>query len=203
MKPYSERPVCEHAPDWHRLFDDLYPMIRRVAGVRAAMVARMCGLSYDERADLEQDAALEAWRKLSVFDSSRSSIRTFVERIISNQMASAVRRLRAQRRQAPAYNRTTLRYADCEAGNVDLRVDVLRVLNILRPEQRDVCLMLAVHSPTEISRRAGISRTTIHRMISHLRIAFTDAGLGHAPSHIGAGRTLKSPKSSMGFRAVA
>jgi RNA polymerase sigma factor (sigma-70 family) len=202
MKRYSQKPACARATGCPRFFDDMYPVIRRVAGVRAAMVARTCGLSFDERADLEQDAALQVWRQLAAFDSSRSSFRTFIERIVTNQMASSVRRLRAQKRQAPPCQRMP-RYADCEAGNVNLRVDVLRVLNRLRPDQRDVCRALAEYSPAEISRRAGIARTTIYRMISDLRIAFTDAGFGHAPSHVGAPRTLESPKSSMGFRATA
>jgi RNA polymerase sigma factor (sigma-70 family) len=180
MKRYPQKPAYCRTPDWPRPFDDLYPVIRRVAGARAATVARTCGLSYDERSDLEQDSALEVWRKLSVFDPSRSSIRTFIERIVANRMVSSVRRLRAEKRRTLPSGWTPHR-VQSEGHNVNLRIDVLRVLNGLEPGQRDLCRMLSEHSPSEVSRRAGVSRSTIYRIIGELRVAFTDAGLEHFP----------------------
>jgi RNA polymerase sigma factor (sigma-70 family) len=202
MKGYLTKSALSGAPDCPKIFNEFYPLIRRAAGVRAAVVARTCGLSHDERDDLAQNAALEVWRKLSLFDAGRSSIRTFIERIISNEMAGAVRRLRTQKRQAPLFESTPY-HADREAGYVTLRLDVQRVLNGLRPDQRDVCRMLAQYSPTEISRRTGISRTIIYRTIRDLRIAFADIGPPHRLSHTGGPRPVKSPKSSRGFPAAA
>jgi RNA polymerase sigma factor (sigma-70 family) len=180
MKRYSQKPARDRAAGCPRFFDDAYPVIRRVAGVRAAAVAKACGLSDDERADFEQDAALHVWRKLAVFDPSRSSLKTFIERIVANQMASAIRRLRAEKRQTLP-DECARTHVDCEADSVNLRIDVLRVLDGLRPDQRDVCRMLADHSATDVSRRAGISRATIYRMIGHLRVVFIEAGLHQLP----------------------
>jgi RNA polymerase sigma factor (sigma-70 family) len=185
MKQYSQKPARDRATGCPRFFDDAYPVIRRVAGVRAASVAKACGLSDDERADLEQDAALQVWRKLAVFDPNRSSLKTFIERIVANQMASAIRRLRALKRQAPpdVHLRT---HVNCEADSVNLRIDVLRVLDGLRPDEQGICRMLADHSAVDVSRRAGISRATIYRIITHLRVVFTEAGL-HKSLRRGAG----------------
>ncbi len=161
-------------------FEDAYPIIRRVAGARAADVAKMCGLLNDERCDLEQEAVFQVWRKLARFDPTRSSLKTFIERIVANQMASSIRRRRALKRQVQPDERARS-HVDCEADSVNLRIDVLRVLDGLRPDERDICQMLADHSAVDVSRRAGISRATIYRMIGHLRVAFTEAGLHQPP----------------------
>jgi DNA-directed RNA polymerase specialized sigma24 family protein len=190
MKPYRQESTCDHTTDRTQFFNDVYPTIRHVAGIRAAAVAKACGLSRDEMADLEQDAALLVWRKLNVFDSRRSSLRTFVERMVANRMVSSIRRVRAEKRRAlPA--EWTPAFVPCEADSVNLRVDVLRVLSALSPAQRDVCRMLSEHSPTEVSRRAGVCRAAIYRMIGDLRIVFIDAGLEHCPkSKVGAALDL-------------
>jgi RNA polymerase sigma factor (sigma-70 family) len=186
MKRYSQKPVHDRVSGRPRLFDDAYPVIRRVAGVRAAAVARTCGLSDDERADLVQDAALRVWRDLAGFDPSRSSLKTFIERIIANQMTSSVRRLRAEKRQAVLSECQPTR-VDCEVDRINLRIDVLRVLNVLRPRQRDLCRMLTDHSASDVSRSVGISRATVYRMIGHLRVVFIEAGIQDAPMR-GVGR---------------
>ncbi|MBZ5604694.1 MAG: sigma-70 family RNA polymerase sigma factor [Acidobacteriia bacterium] len=185
MKRYFQKPARDRTTGCPRFFDDAYPVIRRVAGIRAAAVAKACRLSDDERADLEQDAALQVWRKLAVFDSSRSSLKTFIERIVANQMTSSIRRLRAEKRQAQP-DECVPTHVHREIDTVNLRIDVLRVLDGLRPDQRVVCRMLADHSAADVGRRAGISRATVYRMISHLRIAFTEAGL-HGSARPGAG----------------
>jgi RNA polymerase sigma factor (sigma-70 family) len=176
MKRDPHKRECRRAPVSGPEFDEAYPLIRRVASARATAVARTWGLSQDERDDLEQDATLDLWRKLGMFDPSRSSLKTFIERVVANQMTSAIRRMRALKRQAQPDECARMQ-VDCEADSVNLRIDVLRVLNGLRPDEQYICRMLADHSAIDVSRRAGISRATIYRMIGHLRIVFTEAGL--------------------------
>jgi RNA polymerase sigma factor (sigma-70 family) len=180
MKRYSQEPARNRVICCPRFFEDTYPMIRRVAGARAAAAAKACGLSDDERADFEQDAALQVWRKLAAFDPTRSSLKTFIERIITNQMASSIRRVRAKKRQVLP-DECTPTQVDTEVDSIHLRIDVLRVLDGLRPGQRDICRMLADHSAIEVSRRAGISRAAVYRMIGHLRVVFIEAGLDRSP----------------------
>src|SRR5205823_12374400 len=118
-------------------FDEVYPIIRRVAGVRAANVAKAYGLSTEERSDLEQEAALHVWRGLGAFDPTRASLKTFVERIVSNQMLSSIRRLRAEKRQAQP-DACASDHIDSGVASVNLRIDVLRVIKNLRPEHQDI-----------------------------------------------------------------
>jgi RNA polymerase sigma factor (sigma-70 family) len=176
MKRHSRISPPDLPPVGSTSFEDTYPVVRRVAVARAANVAKMYGLSNDERNDLEQEAVFHAWRKLASFDPTRSSLKTFIERIVASQITSSIRRLRAVKRQAQPDEHARID-VDCEADSVNLRIDVLRVLDGLRPREREICRMLADHSAIDVSRRSGISRATIYRMIGHLRVVFTQAGL--------------------------
>jgi RNA polymerase sigma factor (sigma-70 family) len=161
-------------------FEDAYPIMRRVAGARAASLAEIYGLSLDERLDLEQDAALHVWRRLGIFDPSQSSLKTFVEYVVANHLTSAIRRLRAAKRQVPPTWRSP-DYVDSGADAIHLQIDVARVLGKLPEAQRRVGLMLARKPPSEVSRCAGLSRASVYRTIGHLRVAFAAAGIavGH------------------------
>jgi RNA polymerase sigma factor (sigma-70 family) len=156
-------------------FEDAYQITRCVAGARAAAVARVHGLSWDERLDLEQDAALHVWRRLLVFDPEQSSLKSFIENIAANHLASAVRRLRAAKRQVPLIGWSP-DHADSGADRIHLQIDVSRVLGKLPPAQRRIGLMLAHKSPSEVSRCEGVSRASVYRVIGQLRDAFTAAG---------------------------
>jgi RNA polymerase sigma factor (sigma-70 family) len=185
MKRYSHQSTGGHAPAYLRFFDHAYPVIRRVAGARAGAAAKSWGLSDDKRADFEQDAAMQVWRKLGAFDSSRSSLKTFIEHIVASQLSSSVRRLRAKKRQALS-DYVTNPCPSLEIDRLNFRIDVQRVVDGLPLNQRNICRMLADYSVTEISQREGIPRATIYRLISHLRTVFINAGL-HRSSKSGAG----------------
>jgi RNA polymerase sigma-70 factor (ECF subfamily) len=117
MKRYSRKSQRDDPPVVSPSFEDAYPIMRRAAGARAAAVVAMYRLSSDEQSDLEQEAALQVWRSLGVFDPTRSSLKTFVERIVANQMASSIRRLRAGKRQASP-DECTHNYVDCEEASI-------------------------------------------------------------------------------------
>ena len=176
MKRHSRISQRDRPPVGSANFADTYPVICRVAGARAAYVANVHRLSKEERSDLEQEAVLQAWRKLAGFDPTRSALKTFIEWVVASQIASSIRRLRAVKRQAQPNERACI-HVDCEADSVNLRIDVSRVLDGLQPHERDICRMLADYSAVEVSRRSGTSRATIYRMIGHLRVVFTEAGL--------------------------
>jgi RNA polymerase sigma-70 factor (ECF subfamily) len=162
-----------------------YPLAMRAAQVRATAAVLSGAVLLADREDIEQEALIACWRALHKFDPRRASLRTFVERIVANQITSAIRRLRAEKRQAHR-DVCAPTHVDCKVDSLNLRMDVQRVLEGLGPDQRDVCRMLADHSATDVSRRAGISRATIYRMIGHLRLIFIEAGL-HKSLRRGAG----------------
>jgi RNA polymerase sigma factor (sigma-70 family) len=157
-------------------FATAYPIAQRSAEVRSAAAMSSSGPLSVDREDLEQEAMVGLWRALPQFDSSRASLRTFVERVIATKMASA---LRAQR--------VLLRVPTCDVpplsvgqptAVVELRSDVQRVLAVLSDGDRRLALLLTEYTPTEASRKLRVSRSTVYEGIHRIRIAFVDAGLG-------------------------
>jgi RNA polymerase sigma factor (sigma-70 family) len=158
------------------VFATAYPLARRAAKVRsAAAMSSNSPISVD-REDLEQEAMVGLWRALPQFDSSRASLRTFVERVIATKIASALRAQRVLLR-VPAYDAPPLSLGQPTAV-VELRSDVQRVLAVLSDGDRRLALLLAEHTPTEASRKLRVSRSTVYEGIHRIRIAFVDAGLG-------------------------
>jgi RNA polymerase sigma factor (sigma-70 family) len=158
------------------LFSQAYPFASRAARVRsAAAVARERGL---DREDLEQEALVCLWRAIARFDTTRGSIRTFVEHVVANRIASLVRSSRshrAQRFSKESFQNMPGTVAPYEL--VDLRMDTRRIIGELPVFDRAVALRLTEHSVVETSRRLNVSRAAVYRAIARLRVAFLEVGL--------------------------
>lgn len=158
-------------------FLDAYSLVRRVAQVRARWATRRYGILWDCQ-DLEQEGALEVWRKIGLFDSSRGSLHTYIERIIVNRLTSVARHLHSSRcghgKERSLFDVSRLRAPE---EGMALRADVGRVLASVTTFDRAVALFLIDHSAIATSRCLRVSRATVYRAIERLRVAFTAAGL--------------------------
>jgi len=160
-------------------FERYYSSTRRIAAVRAVAIVTLYGLPQDTRADLEQEALLELWRKLPLYDPSRASWRTYAERVAANRLVSLMRN-----RHLSAYgHRGDLpldnieRVAPPFACGIEWREDVLRVLFGMARMDRAVAESLMVYPAAQTAVRLGVSRAAVYRAIRRLRTAFTAAGL--------------------------
>jgi RNA polymerase sigma factor (sigma-70 family) len=154
------------------LFDLAYPLAQRAATVRASSAPRY---DYFDRDDLVQDAVTAVLAALDRYDEPRASLRTFVERVASNGIATTLRRARAAKRTSVDY------WPALEPRGlpliVELRLDMHRVLRTLEHRERTVARLLEEYRPAEIARALGISRTAVYRSIDRIREAFVEAGL--------------------------
>jgi len=141
------------------------------------MIVNRYRLPADFRRDLEQEAMLELWRKRFAYDEQRGSWPTFCEQVVANRMTSLVRSMYSTRsgqfREEPLQDRLGLVAA---SDNIELRIDVARVLAALPPFDRRVAASLIRHSASETGRTLRISRASVYRAIGRLRVAFAAAG---------------------------
>ena len=152
------------------VFERLYSAAGRAATVRAAAIVNAYGLPLDFRRDLAQEAFLALWRNRTAYDPRRGSERTFAERVIANSLISLVRGMHSTR--SGQFREDSLDgVPGLTAPNdgVDLRLDVWCVLAGISQFDRRVAVQLIEHSPSETSRRLGVSRATVYRAIGRLR----------------------------------
>jgi len=149
---------------------------RRAAMVHAANAVAAGRVLRDDREDLAQDAMLGLVRELPKFDGTRASLPTFIERVISTRVASAIRRRRASKR-VPAHEDWFATSCQDYGQAADLRVDVWRVIQSLPVGDRRVAAILTEHSPAEAARILGLARSTVYLSIERIRDAFVAAGI--------------------------
>jgi Sigma-70 region 2 len=61
---------------------------------------------------------------------------------------------------------------------IDLEHDIARVVHRLPCRLKNISRWLMDHSPSQVARRVGLSRTTLYELIKRIRMRFAAAGLG-------------------------
>jgi DNA-directed RNA polymerase specialized sigma24 family protein len=109
-------------------------------------------------------------------------VRTFVEHVVANRLASVIA---AGTRRLPCLPLEAVRGCSTAytTSNVDLRADISRAVSLLPPPERRVALLLMHYSPSEVGRLLGIARSTVYARIEFIRAAFLSAGLAPGRDH--------------------
>jgi RNA polymerase sigma factor (sigma-70 family) len=168
---------------------------------RSYALSRQCGHSPEDREDIEQEMAIHLLSMLPKHNPERSSLPTYVNRVVDSWCRMLVRERRAACRDYTQQERSlderggddhTL--AD-QIGEVDaitlagsrrlgsieaeeLRLAVEATTERLPRHLRELCQMLLTQSVAEVCAATGIPRTTITYRLKQLRRAFEKAGLG-------------------------
>lgn len=158
------------------LFQDAYPLARRSSRVHSAKWSRVLRAAGVDREDLEAICIAEVWSKLNRYNPAKSSLRTFVERIIAMKTVSFLRRCRTRKRTRSDAGTTGISAIPIDMA-IPLRVDVRRALALLNDGDQKVARMLFHWRPSEIAKLFGISRTAVYRAMERIREALTGAGL--------------------------
>lgn len=126
-----------------------------------------------------QDAVLALWRKRRSFDAERAGWLTFADRVIANHIRSQMRSLFAARRgylsRLPLHEQKSL--AALPNSQIDLRIDVERILASVSRFDRAVAVALAHLSVSDVSRFLGVSRSSVYGAIERLRESFSRVGI--------------------------
>jgi RNA polymerase sigma-70 factor, ECF subfamily len=137
-----------------------------------ALAYSLLGRRAENRADAEdivQESLLGALRGASRFE-GRSSLTTWLSRIVSNQCA-AFRRYRRVRRADSLGSDNAPEPAGGAPENPEAKLDVERLLSALSPEHREVIVLreLQGFSYDEISETLGVPRGTVESRLFRAR----------------------------------
>lgn len=158
------------------LFIEAYPFAVKASHARATAAVRTGAAQWVDYEDLKQEGMLACWRALPRFDPARASLRTFIEHVVRNHVSSLLR-AQLSRPQLTPMREGDLPASRTWARDIELGVDVSRVLGRLCPVDRRLAVTLAEHTRTDASRLVGFRRTAVYRRISCIGATFESAGL--------------------------
>ncbi len=180
--------------------------VKALIQVKARQLCRRSDFNANEREDIEQELLLAVLQQIERFDSTRASLKTFLDRIVSRAAAML---LRSRKRQKRGNGMQPLSLeSDCTIGDdlkslsntvsskdVANRLGTLSEDSIARLEQteaidvamakmperlRDICRRLMSGTVASVARELGISRHQVRQAIDEARHYFEEAGLENA-----------------------
>lgn len=171
-------------------FEEAFPSVHEVARQKALGAVGRCGLTYDDCDDVAGQLLVTFYIRFDRFDGDRASVRTFASRVMDKELTSILRYRMAGRRRHLSEDSASLAVADIDSDCLgcgtapplaDRRhfwLDLDRVLAPLPEALRETARALCWHTPSELSRLPGQTRTVIYRRIRRLREALLAAGIG-------------------------
>ncbi len=182
----------------------------RLIRCKARQVAGRYGFSKSDIEDLEQEFWLDLLQRRSSYDSGRSQLNTFTNRIITHRIANMKETQEAAKRdyrlcagsldeeiEDEDGDTTSLHESvdanDCfkRAGwsghssedQIGLKLDVDKIISSLPPELRETCERLKIPTVSEISEVMGISRSSVYRKIEQIRKILEAGGIREYLQH--------------------
>ena len=183
----------------------------RQASCRARLLAASGGFRRDEWEDLRQEMLLDLLRRVPKFDATRGDWQGFVRGVTRNHSTVLVTRHRRRAREVLGEDlvdreesgggdpMATLQKHRCSyaVAELNLRLDVHRVVAGLPPRLRRLALLLAQMPVKDVCERMGKSRSRVYQMTLQIREAFVGAGLAPCYSRVRIDRKSLSRRSSV------
>lgn len=154
---------------------DALPEVQDLAQRKANAFVRRCGLSPDEREDVESQLVLRFLLRWRSYDGAKASVRTFASRVMDSELASMLRYRLAASRQVQEFPTESPSSMLEAIGR--FRIDFERALAPLPQVVRETAHALTWASTTEAADELGCSRQMISRRKQQIRSAFLAAGI--------------------------
>ncbi|MFB3882435.1 MAG: sigma factor [Armatimonadota bacterium] len=171
----------------------------------ARQLVRKPGFTAEDLPDVIQDLTIHLWEHLAQFDATRGKLTTFIDRVVAHKAADLLEARHAACRgcrlqvaslsdpisgddgegvcledlaEVDALRRQQGLREEAFERRVQLRVDLVRALARLSPDQVDLCRrLLGGATLSGIAADLGIPRGTLYESVYRIRAIFADAGL--------------------------
>ncbi len=182
------------------------PYVRKLLSLKARQLCRKRGFCRSDQEDIEQELAVRVLKQACQFDPSRSSVRTFIDRVVRSAAAMILRERTCPTRAAGcmALSLETARVDNGLGGRklalsqivqedhlrlrcggqasdplrqVELSEDLAPVMASLAPLQRKIASRLGDLPDAAIARSLGISRRQVRKAAEAIRERLIEAGL--------------------------
>lgn len=176
-------------------YHGLHPYAINTVRHHARRLARSPGFSPADVEDIEQELMLDMHRRLTRFDPSRASLDTFMARVAMNRVASLLDEVSggSGKLETTSLNElvqdndgSVIELVDTISSGqalwcthplswheaIDLRMDLLRLLDRLSPHLRRLAERLMEETVTEISNSTGTPRHRLYEGVEKIRSKF-------------------------------
>ena len=164
-------------------YDHLNEYARTLIRVKARQLVRRPEFSKADAEDIEQDLAIQIYLKIAQYDSSRSSLNTFLARVVNSSVAMLIRdrgRLKRGggiRKQNSIDRDTPLPEASCELRHIRTSLDVASVLDQLPTELRQICCELMIEKRSKVWKQRKTSPRQFASSLKLIREHFHKNGI--------------------------
>ena len=166
-------------------YDHLNEYARTLIRVKARQLVRRPEFSRADAEDIEQELAIQIHLKIAQFDSNRSSLNTFLARVVDSSVAMMIRdRGRIKRggglkRKHSIDHETPSHGTGCELSKTRTRLDVTSVLDDLPNELRELCGELMIEKRSKVLKQRNVSPRRFKSSLNLIREHFQKSGINH------------------------
>jgi RNA polymerase sigma-70 factor (ECF subfamily) len=155
--------------------DEALPIVRDLARRKASAFVHRCGISADEREDIESQLMLTFITRWEKYDNERASIRTYASRIMDAQLNSILRYRLAQCRQVREFPAPD---SGPTAESIhQFRIDLDRAMATIPDVFRETASALSWLSTTDAAAELGCSRQTVNVRRNQIKTALLAADI--------------------------
>jgi DNA-directed RNA polymerase specialized sigma24 family protein len=164
-------------------YDHLNEYARTLIRVKASQLARRPEFSKSDAEDIEQDLAIQIYFKIAQYDSNRSSLNTFLARVVDSSVAMMIRdrgRLKrggGVRKRHSIGHDTPIPGTSCEQGHLSTSLDVASVLDQLPTELRQICCELMTEKRSKVWKQRKTSPRQFASSLKLIREHFHKNGI--------------------------
>ncbi len=164
-------------------YDHLNEYARTLIRVKARQLVRRPEFSRADTEDIEQDLAIQIHLKIAQYDSNRSSLNTFLARVVDSSVAMMIRdrgrikRGGGLRRKHSIDHDTPSHGTGCELGQTRTRIDVTSVLDELPGDLRELCGQLMLEKRSKVLKQRNVSPRRFESSLNLIREHFQKKGI--------------------------
>lgn len=183
--------------DFTRAWEAEGPYIEKSIGIAAKNLVRDLGLPADDIEDIKQELRMDLLSRLNAYDSTRSSLHTFITLLVRNKTENLRESFRAKKRDvwktgpsldedldlgdgypgsrldqlsSDEYDWVMYGKANSAQARLELSIDLQSFMSTLDPHHLHICQLIKREpNMTAVARALGMSRSTLYLRLAVLR----------------------------------
>jgi DNA-directed RNA polymerase specialized sigma24 family protein len=164
-------------------YDHLSEYARTLIRVKARQLVRRPEFSRADTEDIEQDLAIQIHLKIAQYDPSRSSLNTFLARVVDSSISMMIRERGRLKRGGRTQKKHSIDHesnqlgVSCVLEQVGTSLDVSSVIEKLPTELRQLCRDLMTEKRAKVIKQRRTTKSRYESSLNRIREHFQKNGI--------------------------